>query len=72
MLGAWKGAADQGHAAAQFNLVVMYEQGRAKPQSDKEAAAWYMKVADQGYSDAKINLGIMYEHRRATAAVSPL
>ena len=50
----------------------MYDQGRAKPQSDKEAAAWYMKVADQGYSDAKIDLGIMYEHRRATAAVSPL
>ena len=59
VIGAWKGAADQGHADAKCNLGVMYSEGRGAPQSDKEAAVWFGKAADQGYADAQYCMGRM-------------
>ena len=59
VIGAWKGAAKQGHAEAQFNLGAMYDQGQGVPQSYKEAAVWLRKAADQGHAEAQYNLGIM-------------
>ena len=52
--------AEQGDAVAQFNLGVMYENGRGVPQDDAYAGGWYRLAADQGYADAQFNLGIMY------------
>ncbi len=52
--------AEQGHAAAQFFLGFMYEEGRGVPQSDAQAVAWYRKAAEQGLADAQNNLGVMY------------
>ena len=60
VLGAWKGAAEQGHAEAQFNLGAMYDEGQGVPQSYKEAAVWYRMAADQGHADAQFDLGAMY------------
>ena len=39
--------ADQGVAAAQFNLGYMYAKGQGMTQDDAEAVAWYRKAADQ-------------------------
>ena len=45
-------AAEQGYAAAQSNLGVMYDNG--------EAVRWYRLAAEQGYAAAQFNLGVMY------------
>ena len=62
VLGAWKGAAEQGHAQAQCNLGIIYTHGQGVPQSYKEAVVWFRKAADQGHTQAQCNLGIMYLH----------
>jgi TPR repeat protein len=56
--------ADQGHAAAQFNLGVIYDHGRGVPQDDTEALKWYRLAAAQGYAAAQYNLGVMYANGR--------
>ena len=53
-------AAAQGNAAAQFNLGVMYENGRGVRQDYAEAVRWYRQAADQGLAQAQFNLGVMY------------
>jgi TPR repeat protein len=52
--------AEQGNAYAQFNLGLMYFQGRGVPQDYGTAAAWYRRAADQGYAAGQANLGTMY------------
>ncbi|WP_051908363.1 tetratricopeptide repeat protein [Candidatus Odyssella acanthamoebae] len=56
--------AEQGHAEAQFNLGVMYEDGQGVTQDDAEAVKWYRKAADQGDADAQNNLGVCYYNGR--------
>ena len=56
--------ADQGDAAAQYNLGIMYSEGRGVQQGDAEAVRWFRKAADQGNADAQHNLGVMYEKGR--------
>ena len=53
--------AEQADAAAQFNLGVMYYEGRGVWQDYNQAAAWYRKAAEQGHAKAQTNLGMMYE-----------
>ena len=57
-------AAEQGDAAAQFNLGVMYDRGEGVPQDDGEALLWYRKAAEQGHAAAQFNLGNMYRYGR--------
>ena len=52
-------AADQGTAAAQFNLGFMFERGQGVTQNHAEAVKWYRLAADQGYANAQHNLGFM-------------
>jgi uncharacterized protein len=56
--------AEQGDATAQFNLGVMYDQGRGVTQDDQEAVKWYRLAAEQGDATAQINLGVMYANGR--------
>lgn len=60
----WRPMAEQGNAAAQFNLGLMYEKGDGVPADYQEAARWYHKSAVQGYADAQLNLGTMYDEGR--------
>ena len=54
-------AAEQEFAPAQFNLGVMYSEGRGGlPKSDIVAVEWYRKSAEQGYQNAQYSLGLMY------------
>jgi hypothetical protein len=52
--------AEQGNAIAQFNLGVMYQDGKGVPKDYAEAIKWYRRAADQGAGGAQFNLGGMY------------
>ena len=52
--------AGQGDAIAQYNLGLMYYNGRGILRDYAEAVRWYRKAADQGDADAQNNLGAMY------------
>ena len=56
----WKPLAEQAEAEAQYNLGVMYTNGRGVLKDDKQAVKWYRKAAEQGESDAQYNLALMY------------
>jgi TPR repeat protein len=56
----WRPLADQGVAAAQFNLGLMYYEGQGLPLDFGQAAAWFTKSAEQDYAKAQYNLGAMY------------
>ena len=55
-------AANQGYAAAQYNLGVMYHYGRGVPEDHKEAEKWYRLAADQGDAAAQYNLKMMRDN----------
>lgn len=49
----YRKAAEQGDAAAQYNLGWMYWKGHGVWQSDTEAMKWYRKAAEQGHERAR-------------------
>ena len=53
-------AAEQGYAAAQYSLGMMYHEGKGVPQDYKQAADCFTKAAEQGHADAQFILGLMY------------
>ena len=53
--------AEQGHAAAQYNLGLMYHEGKGVAQDYAQAVAWFRKAAEQGIAQAQFYLGFMYE-----------
>jgi TPR repeat protein len=55
-------AAEQGDAAAQFNLGFYYANGRGVAKDEVEAAKWYRKGAEQGYALAQNNLALCYHN----------
>ena len=60
-------AAEQGHAGAQFNLGLMYAEGRGVPEDHAAAADWYRMAAEQGHAGAQTNLGVMYAEGQGVA-----
>ncbi|WP_292449632.1 tetratricopeptide repeat protein [Mesorhizobium sp.] len=54
-------AADQGVAASQYELGVIYGMGEGAPQDAGESAKWLRLAADQGHVMAQYYLGAMYE-----------
>ena len=58
--GLWRPLAEQGNAATQFNLGLMYEKGQGVAKSYANAVKWYRKSAAQGYARAQVRLGNMY------------
>ncbi len=60
----WKPFVEQGDAAAQYNLGLMYDFGRGVAEDDGEAVKWYRRAAEQGYASAQLGLGVMYDHGR--------
>ena len=57
----WQPIAEQGDAAAQYNLGVLYEKGRGVPQDYTQARQWWEKAAVQGHAKAQFNLGVLYD-----------
>ena len=66
-LSIWRPLAEQGNAAAQFNLGLMYEKGDGVRKDEQEAARWYYKAALQGHVGAQLNLGTMYDEGKGVA-----
>ena len=58
----WKAAAEAGQTEAQFDLGVLYAQGRGVKRDLTLAERWYRKAASQGNSEAEFALGQMYAH----------
>ena len=58
----WRPLAEQGDANAQYNLGIMYRNGRGVPRDFAEAARWYRKAAEQDYAPAQNSLGVMYDN----------
>ncbi len=61
----WRPLAEDGHDGAQFNLGIMYRDGRGVPQDLTEAAWWFAKSAEQGHLRAQYALAVMYVEGRA-------
>lgn len=58
---AYKKAAEQGDANAQYNLGVCYKRGEGGVDQDyNKAVYWYRKAAEQGLAEAQHNLGVCY------------
>lgn len=55
-----KPVAEHGNAQAQFNLGLMYREGKGVQQDSKEATAWLSKAAEQGHVEAQEHLGMSY------------
>lgn len=53
--------AEQGSAAAQFELALRSAEGRGAPRDPKAAAQWFEKAAAQGLAPAQYRLGSLYE-----------
>jgi hypothetical protein len=53
-------AAEQGEAAGQNLLGMMYGNGRGIPKDDQQALMWYRKAAEQGFARSQSILGRMY------------
>jgi len=60
----WRPLAEQGHAAAQYSVGLLYANGQGVPKDDVQARQWYEKSATQGRADAQVNLGILYDYGR--------
>jgi len=56
----WQPLADQGGSAAQFNLGLLYYDGKGVPQDFGQAAVWFERSAEKDYPKAQRNLGEMY------------
>ena len=56
----WRPDAEEGDAQAQFNVGLLYLDGKGVPQDPGEAAKWFRRSAEQGYTQAQHNLGAMY------------
>jgi hypothetical protein len=56
----WQPLADQGNAAAQNNIGVLYERGLTGKQDFAEALKWYRKAADHGDAKAEWAIGSLY------------
>ena len=49
-----------GDSEAQFQLAVIYQNGRLVPQDQPQAREWLLKAAQQGHVKAMFNLGVTY------------
>jgi TPR repeat protein len=56
----WKGASQEGHGPSQFNLGLMYREGRGVVKSASKAAQLYEMAANQNVPKAQFNLARLY------------
>ncbi len=56
----YRKAAEQGDAAAQYNLGLCYCNGEGVEKNMSEAGKWYRKAAEQGDAYAQCYLGLCY------------
>jgi TPR repeat protein len=54
--------AQEGNRGAQYNLGMMYNEGRGVPRNSAEALKWFQRAADQGDREAQRDLAYLYKH----------
>ena len=59
--------AELGDVSAQFELGLMYAEGRGAAKDDAQAVRWYRTAAEQGHVKAQNNLGWMYQEGRGVS-----
>jgi len=57
----FKGLAAEGSKEAQFNLAILYRQGKGVMQDSKLAAEWFQKAANQGLASAQYYMGHIHD-----------
>jgi TPR repeat protein len=60
----FKAAADQNLDAGQYDLGLLYAEGRGVAANPAEAAKWFRQAADQGFPSAQVELAESYERGR--------
>lgn len=63
-LGKWQPLAEQGQAIAQYQLGLLYANGKGVTKDDAKARQWYEKAAIQGHTEAQVNLGVLLMYAR--------
>ena len=58
----WRPLAEQGDAAAQNNLGLMYRNGRGVSQDHEQAVYWFRLATEQGNANAQLSLGVSYHN----------
>lgn len=56
----WRPLADEGSAAAQLNMGLLYLDGHGVPQDNAEAVMWFRRAAEQDNTEAQHELGALY------------
>ncbi|MDC1208165.1 sel1 repeat family protein [Litorivicinus sp.] len=56
----WLLAAEKAHPTAQFNLGLLFSEGKGVKQDWDEAYNWFIQSAKSGHDLARFSLGIMY------------
>ena len=59
--------AEAGDTNLQYNLGVMYAEGKALPKDSAEAVKWFRMAAKLGLAEAQTYLGFMYENGEGVA-----
>lgn len=67
-IAAYRKAAEAGAPRAQYNLGVLYAEGRGVAADYQQAFAWFERAAKQGLANAQYNLAVMYERGTGVAA----
>ena len=57
----WLPLAEQGSAAAQFNIGLLLRYAKGREANPRVAADWFQRAADTGFAPAQYELGEMYE-----------
>lgn len=64
---AFQRAAENGNAEAQFNLGLLYQEGRGLGQDFNQAAVWFNKAAEQGHTLAQVYLASLLFNGKGVA-----
>jgi TPR repeat protein len=56
----YRKAANQGYPQAQYNLGLLYEEGKGMTKNYHQATRWYKRAAEKGLSEAQNNLAVLY------------
>lgn len=56
----WTPLAEKGDVAAQFNLGVIYQNGRGVPRDNSQAFYWFRAAGEKGHPKAMLNVAFCY------------
>jgi TPR repeat protein len=54
--------ADHGDVTAQYQMGLLFYNGRGVERDLTQAAQWFTQAAEQNHGEAQFNLGVLYEH----------